>query len=152
MNGRGTCLVYHIDKSLGVVPTEAVDHVTLILTREDRLDQRRKQTWGKHSLDRTLTIWRGVWNEEWIGGQLALYGRSVKWSWGRTTLGDGARGGATGAGGKLKRGAVNLGYGLTDDIGELGHKAEAVGGGVEEMADGNGYLNLVRRQCQGSSL
>ena len=34
-----TCLVYHIGKGLSVIPTEAMDNVTLILTREDSLDK-----------------------------------------------------------------------------------------------------------------
>ena len=32
-------LVYHIDEGLYVVPNKATDRVTLILTREDRLNQ-----------------------------------------------------------------------------------------------------------------
>ena len=32
-------LVYHVDKGLRVVPTEAADRLTLALTREDRLNQ-----------------------------------------------------------------------------------------------------------------
>jgi len=51
MSDRGTYLVYHIDKGLGIVPTEAADRVAFIITREDRFNQRRKYTWGKHSAD-----------------------------------------------------------------------------------------------------
>jgi hypothetical protein len=35
----GTCLVYHIDEGLRIIPAEAVDRVTLVLTRGDCLDQ-----------------------------------------------------------------------------------------------------------------
>ena len=34
-----TCLVYHIDKRLCVVPNEAADRITCTPTRENRLDQ-----------------------------------------------------------------------------------------------------------------
>ena len=39
MNEYRTHLVYHIDKGLGVVPTEATDNIMPILTREDSLNQ-----------------------------------------------------------------------------------------------------------------
>jgi len=58
-------------------------------------------------------------------------------------MGDGACGCATRASGKLKRGAVNFGHGLADDLGEFGHKAKTVGSSLEKIADVNGYLNLV---------
>ena len=37
--GRGTCLVHHINNGLRIVPQEAADRATLILTREDHFDQ-----------------------------------------------------------------------------------------------------------------
>jgi len=39
MSGRRTYLIHHIDKGLHIFPKEATDRVTLILTREDHLDQ-----------------------------------------------------------------------------------------------------------------
>ena len=39
MNKCRTRLIYHINKGLGVVPTEAADNIIPILTREDSLDQ-----------------------------------------------------------------------------------------------------------------
>ena len=38
--GYKTCLIYHIDEGLCVVPEEATDCVALILTREDHFDKR----------------------------------------------------------------------------------------------------------------
>jgi len=38
---------------------------------------------------------------------------------------------------------VNVGAGLADDFKEFRHEPEAVGGGIQERADVNGYLNLT---------
>jgi len=53
----GTCLVYHVDKGLCVVPKEGTDRVTLVLTREDRLDQGGEFVQGKCASDQTSTGW-----------------------------------------------------------------------------------------------
>ena len=44
---RGVYLMYHIDEGLGVVPTEVADHLHLILTCEDCLNQRDEFVGGK---------------------------------------------------------------------------------------------------------
>jgi len=41
-SGLRTCLIHRIDEGLRVVPKEATDCVTLILTREDHFDQGRE--------------------------------------------------------------------------------------------------------------
>jgi len=38
---------------------------------------------------------------------------------------------------------VNVGAGLADDFEEFCHKPEAVGGGVQERVNVDGYLNLA---------
>lgn len=53
MSSCGTCLVYYIDEGLCIVPKEAVDRVTPILTREDRLDQGREFRQNKRASDQT---------------------------------------------------------------------------------------------------
>ena len=52
-----TCLVYHIDESLCVVPKEAADRVARILTREDLLDQGGEFTQNKRVSDQAFTGW-----------------------------------------------------------------------------------------------
>jgi len=41
-SGNKPCLIQRIDKGLRVVPKEAADRITLILTREDHFNQGRK--------------------------------------------------------------------------------------------------------------
>jgi len=53
-------LSHHINKDLGIIPTEGMDHVTFVLTREDCLDQGRKLVWGKHALNQAF----GRWSDE----------------------------------------------------------------------------------------
>jgi len=48
-------LVYHIDECLGIFSLEVVDHVFLIFTREDRLDQGGKLVQGEHPSNQTFT-------------------------------------------------------------------------------------------------
>ena len=38
---------------------------------------------------------------------------------------------------------VNVGAGLADDLEEFCHEPEAVGDGIQERADVDGYLNLT---------
>ena len=47
-------LVHHIDKCLCVVPMKATDRVTLILVREDRLDQGGEFMRSERTSDQTL--------------------------------------------------------------------------------------------------
>lgn len=56
-SGWKTRLIYHVDKSLGIVPGEATDHVTFVRGREGRLNQRTKFARSKCALDQTLTGW-----------------------------------------------------------------------------------------------
>jgi hypothetical protein len=60
-----TYLVYHIDKGLCVVP-EAMDRVTSILTRDDRLDQGGEFIQGERASDQTSTDWSEVEKQERI--------------------------------------------------------------------------------------
>ena len=53
-----TCLVYHIDKGLDLVPTEAANNVRSILTREGSLDQERKLMWIERASDQEFKGWR----------------------------------------------------------------------------------------------
>ena len=52
-----TCLIYHIDKLLGVHPIEAKDHVVFTRSREDCLNQRMKFMRSKRAIDQALTDW-----------------------------------------------------------------------------------------------
>ena len=55
--GSVQCFIYHIDKGLCVVPKEVVDRVTLVFTREDRLDQGGKFMRSERASDQTSTGW-----------------------------------------------------------------------------------------------
>ena len=58
MSGCGTCLVYRVDKGLGVVPTaDATDEVAPILTREDGIDQEGELTPTEHASDQKFKGW-----------------------------------------------------------------------------------------------
>ena len=50
-----TCLVYHIDKGLCVISRKTTDRFTLIVIREDRLDQGREFTRGELAFDQSST-------------------------------------------------------------------------------------------------
>jgi len=47
VSGCATYLIHHIDEGLLVVPEEAADRITFILTREDHLHQGGEFMWGK---------------------------------------------------------------------------------------------------------
>ena len=53
IRGYKTCLVHHISKGLCVVPKEAADRVSLILTREDHFDQRGEFVQSECASDQT---------------------------------------------------------------------------------------------------
>ena len=53
--GSIQCFVYHIDKGLCVIPNEAMDHITLILAGEDRLNQGWKVIQSELASDQTST-------------------------------------------------------------------------------------------------
>jgi len=55
--GDKTCLIYHINKGLCVVPEEATDRVTLILAREDHFDQRGDFMQSECGPDQTSAGW-----------------------------------------------------------------------------------------------
>jgi len=57
MSECGTCLVHHINKGLSVIPKEAPDRITHILTQEDLLDQGGEFRQNKRSADQTFTGW-----------------------------------------------------------------------------------------------
>jgi hypothetical protein len=57
MSGCGTCLVYHINKRLRVVPNERTDGVTRIVTRENCLDQGGELMRSEPAPDQTFTGW-----------------------------------------------------------------------------------------------
>ena len=57
MSACRTCLVYHIDEGLDVVPKEAAGRIARILTREDLLNQGREFLWRKRASDQTFTGW-----------------------------------------------------------------------------------------------
>jgi hypothetical protein len=74
-----TCLIHHVTECLGVIPTEATDRITFVLTRKDRLNQRRKLVRSKRALDQTLTGWSvGVDKKGICWEQLVLGGGLVK--------------------------------------------------------------------------
>ena len=61
-SGRRTCLIHHIDEGLRVVPKEATDRVTLILTREYHIDQGGEFTQSERASGQTPTGWNiEVW-------------------------------------------------------------------------------------------
>ena len=51
----GTCLVYHIDEGLRIVPREATDGITLIFTRKNRINQGGEFIRGELASDQTAT-------------------------------------------------------------------------------------------------
>ena len=53
MRGCRTCLVYHINKGLCVVPVEGTDCVTRTITRENGLDQRGELMRSERTSDQT---------------------------------------------------------------------------------------------------
>ena len=56
MIGEGmTHLVHHIDKGLCVIPEEGFDHVTLVLARDDRLEQGGEFVRSECASDQTST-------------------------------------------------------------------------------------------------
>jgi len=57
MSGRRTCLIHHIDEGLHIIPKEATDRVTLILTREDHFDQGGEFVRSERASDQTPTGW-----------------------------------------------------------------------------------------------
>jgi len=78
MTACKTCLVYHIDKGLCVVPKEAADRITRILTREDRLDQEGELMRSELASGQTSTGWSvEVGKQERIGGQSVFRTRSA---------------------------------------------------------------------------
>jgi len=56
-SGLRTCLIHHIDEGLRVVPKEATDCVTLVLTREYHFDQGRELVQSESASDQTSTAW-----------------------------------------------------------------------------------------------
>jgi len=69
-----TCLVYHIDKGLCVVPEEATDHVTPILAQEYCLDQGGEFVQSERASDQTFTAWSSeVRKHESIGEKPSTY-------------------------------------------------------------------------------
>jgi len=50
-----TYLVHHIDKDLCIIPAEATDYVTLILARENHLNQGWEFIQGEQASDQTFT-------------------------------------------------------------------------------------------------
>jgi len=57
MSACRTCLIYHVNEGLDVVPKEAADRIARILTREDLLNQGREFMWRKRASDQTFTGW-----------------------------------------------------------------------------------------------
>jgi hypothetical protein len=55
MNGYRTCLVYHIDKGLCIVPNEGTDGGTRIVARENGLDQGGEFMQSECAFDQTPT-------------------------------------------------------------------------------------------------
>ena len=51
MRKCGTCLIYHIDEGLCLVPEEAADRVTFVLAREGCLDQGGEFMWSERASD-----------------------------------------------------------------------------------------------------
>ena len=77
--GHVQCFVYDIDKGLCIIPNEAMDRVTLILTGEDRFDQGGEFMQSERASDQTSTGCSvGVEEEERVGGQSAFRTRSAK--------------------------------------------------------------------------
>jgi len=68
---RRTCLVYHINKGLRVVPEEVAGGFTLILVQEDRLDQGGEFKRSERPSDQTPT----GWSVESRSNQYSLQGR-----------------------------------------------------------------------------
>ena len=54
---RRTCLVYHVNEGLRVVPKEATDCITFILTGEDHFDHGREFMRSKRPPDQTSASW-----------------------------------------------------------------------------------------------
>jgi len=52
-----TYLVYHVDKSLGVVPAEISDHSNFMMVREDGCDQRDALACGEGMVDQPFPCW-----------------------------------------------------------------------------------------------
>ena len=69
--GYKTCLIYHIDKCLCVVPKEAADRVSLILTREYHIDQGGEFVQSESGSDQTPGGW--TIEVEKSGGISTLY-------------------------------------------------------------------------------
>ena len=55
--GYKTCLIYHVNEGLCVVPEEATDRVALILTREDHFDQGGDFMQSECGSDQTSAGW-----------------------------------------------------------------------------------------------
>ena len=53
----GVYLVYHINKVLGIVPSELPDPLDLVVIREDRCDQRDAAVYGKGMTGQLLPRW-----------------------------------------------------------------------------------------------
>jgi len=67
MSGSGTCLVYHVDKGLGVVPTaDATDKIAPILTRKDSINQEGEFTPTEHASDQKSEGWSVGTNDQSI--------------------------------------------------------------------------------------
>jgi hypothetical protein len=64
VRGCGTCLVYHIDKRLRVVPNEGTDSITRIVTRENGLDEGGEFVWSKRASYQTFTGWESKLRKE----------------------------------------------------------------------------------------
>ena len=56
-SGIRTYFVYYVDKSLSIVPLEAIDRIAPIFTRENRLNQGGKFVQGEGTSDQTFTGW-----------------------------------------------------------------------------------------------
>ena len=57
ISGHRTCLINHINKGLHIVPKEATNCVTLILTREDHFNQGGEFVRSERAPDQTPTGW-----------------------------------------------------------------------------------------------
>jgi len=87
-----TCLVYHVDKGLGVVPaTQTTDNFTLIPTREDNVDQKRELVLTERASDQEPKGW-SIKVEKCESGAVSgphkidedgqeAYRSCIEWSW-----------------------------------------------------------------------
>ena len=74
MNEYRTCLIHYVNKNLCVILREGTNRVTLIFTREGRLDQGWEFMWSECVSDQTSTGWSiEVVIEERVGEQSASH-------------------------------------------------------------------------------